>query len=67
MATAQREIEVELAGKRYHGFYRVQGGWINVVSGAYSRTASVGALMPSLVARRLLKEMIREGRAQPSE
>lgn len=67
LLAALREIEIQISGKRYRGTYRVEGVWINVVSGDLVQNRRLGSMLPTMVARKLLEEMVREGRTTASD
>lgn len=56
-------VSVELDGKTYHGTYTVSGGIITVSSSGGSKPAGVQGSSAGSLARLILIELVREGKA----
>lgn len=56
-------ITVESEGKTYTASYNVSKGVITVSTGLDSKSTQVGGLPPEHLAKLLLRELIREGKA----
>jgi len=57
---ADREVQIEYKGKTYRGRYSVTGSVVTVTWSLESRSTQVGGSAPAVLARMLLKELIRD-------
>ena len=57
------DIQVEIDGKTYHGSYRVERGRITVSTLEGQKGAELGRMPEMTLARRLLRELVAEGKA----
>ena len=57
---ADDEVQVEHKGKTYRGRYSVTGGVVTVTWSLLSRSTQIGGSAPAVLARMLLKELIRD-------
>jgi hypothetical protein len=58
--TADHEVQVEHKGKTYRGRYSVTGSVVTVTWSLLSRSTQIGGSAPAVLARMLLKELIRD-------
>lgn len=56
-------VEIEVAGKMYRGFYRVEDGVITVSTTLGRKSTQLGRLQEHLLAQMLLRELVDEGKA----
>ena len=64
--TTREFVEVQIDGKTYSGTYEVVSGGVVTVSTQYGRKSTqVGSSPPGVVARNLLRELVREEKARP--
>ena len=60
----QKEFTIELDGKTYKGFYKIEKGMIKVDSDLGFKSTQLGGLKdyPEQLAERLLTELVRENK-----
>jgi hypothetical protein len=63
MRGASQPVTVEVGGRTYTGSYEVSGRVITVRTAHGSRATQVGGTPPDTMAKMLLRELIREGKA----
>jgi hypothetical protein len=56
-------VEIEFGGRTVSGFYRVKRGLISVSTSQGSKATQVGGSPPESLARVMLRELAKEGKA----
>ena len=59
MSEIEQNIEIENSGVKYEGSYTVDGDVITVDYGGRPSTTLVGGSSPDIIARTLLRELVR--------
>lgn len=57
------EVEIDVEGKKYRGYYRVEDGVLTVSTVAGRKSTQLGRLPEQLLAELLLRELVDEGKA----
>jgi hypothetical protein len=60
-----REVEVEIEGRRYQGVYSMSDGMVHVSTPHGSKSAAVHSMPDEVLAKMLLRELVREERQRP--